>query len=171
MSIIDKLDGRSTEAAKALNMAFLFDVVNTVLIMIHWFIFWFTNFYSQESNGTTTSAKLEKKSYLWLGLLSWLILGAAATVNTVVEKKLGGTPNKTLYTRATGYALFLIYAIITLYDIIFEINDMSSTTGLWRISVYVLYLCIVVSIVGFVLPLIKGMNKTGDNTVSPSTKI
>lgn len=39
MSIIDKLDGRSTEAAKALNMAFLFDVVNTVLIMIHWFIF------------------------------------------------------------------------------------------------------------------------------------
>lgn len=88
-----------------------------------------------------------------------------------MEKKLGGTPNKTLYTRATGYALFLIYAIITLYDIIFEINDMSSTTGLWRISVYVLYLCIVVSIVGFVLPLIKGMNKTGDNTVSPSTKI
>lgn len=51
MQVSNKLDGRSPNAAKALQMAFIFDVATTVLVLLHWFLFWFTNYIDMEIMG------------------------------------------------------------------------------------------------------------------------
>lgn len=108
-------------------------------------------------------AKLPSKFYTWIGLLAWLILGAAAVVNMVVDKKAGGKPQKTFIARCVGHGFFLLYAIITLVDIVFKIEGMSNYAGMWKISVYILYITIIVSLVGLILPIVKGMNKGGES--------
>jgi hypothetical protein len=157
MKVSNKLEGggRSPAAAKALQMAFIFDAATAVLVLIHWFIFWFTN--ALEIFGI--GVKLPGQFYTWIGMLSWMVLGGAAVVNILVDKKAGGKPKKTFILRIAGHSLFLIYALIVLFDIAFPIQGLEFYTGMWKLSLYMVYLNIIVSLVGLIFPIVKGMNK------------